>query len=145
MQQGGFFMYSIIENGVEVGSVQMEKKGLYCWFYCTCKPQKSGRYHIYLQGAEKVIDLGLCVPEMGNFSIRTSVPVKYIPREPLQFVLSEVLFQNDCILLTAHQPFQQLQWLKTARLVNQSGRLFIRLDAAPDPQDSDQSQGSVHR
>lgn len=86
------------------------------------------------------MDLGLCVPEQGDFVLRTSIPAKKIPQGEIKFMLTEYIEPASMLPVLPHQPFPQLMKLKTARLVNQNGQLFINLSATQGPQDSDQSQ-----
>lgn len=125
-------MYAILENDSVIGTVCVEKAGLYYRFNCVCSPRKPGKCHICLRADGKILDLGLCVPEQDHFALRTSIPVKYIPTGKLEFYLVDLAANDHIIPVSDHQPFEKLQMLKTARLVRQSGQLLIHLYTAPD-------------
>ncbi len=118
-------MYPLFKNNEVVGSVKMEKVGLYCRFDCSYRPDTPGRYHVYAKAGEWELDLGLCIPEQGNFVLRTSIPSKIIPQGEMKFMLTEYIEPASMLPVLPHQPFPQLMKLKTARLVNQNGQLFI--------------------
>ncbi len=133
-------MYPILHEDKVIGSARVERKGLYCHFTCVCRPAAPGRYHVYAKAGEWKLDLGLCVPEQGNFVLRTSIPAKKIPHGEMMFMLTECVEPISMVPLLPHQPFPQLMELKTARLVNQNGQQYISLSVAANRQDSGQSQ-----
>ena len=132
-------MYPVLHQDKVVGSVRVETKGLYRQFDCSCRPNIPGKYHLYAKVGAWERDLGLCIPESGDFVLRTSIPIKKIPQGEIQFVLAAAGGRSDLIPVLLHQPFSPLMKLKAARLVKQNGQLFIRVSAAEDPQDSGQS------
>lgn len=133
-------MYPVVQLEKVIGSVKVETKGLYRHFSCSCRPNTPGKYHLYAKIGAWEWDLGLCVPEDGEFVLRTSIPAKRIPQGEMKFTLAETAVRSDFISVRPHQPFFRLMELKTARLVKQNGQLFVNLSATQDPQGSDQSQ-----
>lgn len=66
----------VLFDGEKVGTIEVNKKGLYYHFICKCRFAEQGKYRIVVSCGNKSVSLGLCVPKGKEFGFETSVPIK---------------------------------------------------------------------
>lgn len=123
-------------NGKEVGSAALKTQGLYCEIRCQCKIPDHELYRLILKGDGCSLDLGICVPQAGDFGVQTRIPLKNIPAGQLEF---EVKGRNhntcDFIPVDPEKKFEYLRHLTDARFGIHDGVAGVYLTTeAPDQQ-----------
>ena len=133
------FLYSIIWNGHSVGTVEMQKEGMFYRFICYCKLPDEGIYRITVRDDENVYDLGVCVPNGNTYICITRVPCNKLNGNKLSFALSN---DNDRkgIPIATGKTFAHLEKLNTARMHIANGQAEIIIDPFQDQQGSGQNQ-----
>ena len=120
-------MYEVFLGEKAVGTVEMQKEGLYVHFSCRCRPVHRDMIRLWMICGEKEIDLGLCVPMDGGFGTEKRIPAKLCgPGEPT-FCLrhKDDILRGRFIPLSPEEPFQYLHKLETAFLERRGTRLGI--------------------
>ena len=79
--------YEIQYEGKTVGSVRMEKQGLYHCFHCRCTLPDEGMYRIHVVSGDNREDLGICIPAEGKFGMDKKIPSKRLGDGALAFQL----------------------------------------------------------
>ena len=120
-------MYEVFLDEKAVGTVEMQKEGLYVRFCCRCRPGDPVMIRLWMICGEKETDLGLCVPMDGAFGTEKRIPAKLCgPGEPT-FCLrhKDDILRGKFIPLSPEEPFQYLHKLETAFLEKRGTRLGI--------------------
>lgn len=120
-------MYEVFLGEKAVGTVEMQKEGLYVHFSCRCRPVHRDMIRLWMICGEKEIDLGLCVPMDGGFGTEKRISAKLCGSGEPTFCLRH---KNDTlrgkfIPLSPEEPFQYLHKLETAFLEKRGTRLGI--------------------
>lgn len=71
--------YEITYDTVPVGTVRVEKQGLYFLFSCRCRLPDEGLYRIHGCYGNDHVDLGICVPMGQQFGMDKKIPSRQIP------------------------------------------------------------------
>ena len=79
--------YEIQYEGSVVGSVRVEKQGLYHCFHCRCALPDEGMYRIHAIAGDDREDLGICIPADGKFGMDKRIPSKRLGDAALSFQL----------------------------------------------------------
>ena len=118
--------YPIVLNSERVGTVQVEKTGLYYLLHCICTFSRAGMYEIYMESEKGTENLGLCVPEGSDFTLTKRIPVKKIPKGELYFIATEKDSKERKILPVLRDvPFLHLSELDQAVYVFQNNTAGI--------------------
>ena len=131
-----------------IGTVNMDKEGLYYRISCACKPEHEGRYHIVICSEAACIDLGLCVPNGNTYTLVTRIPIKRLKGNTLRFTLQNTgkkAVDICCIPVSADSPFPFLHKLKASRFLYKSGMPTIIIDPTQDQSGSDLSQEHLRK
>ena len=130
-------MFNIYMGSKVVGTAQVDRKGLYCQFRCTCKPPDDGIYRIWVSDGLSNIDLGICVPDGAVYTLIKRVPAKLLSGENFTFTLQPKDSKNGGLTSGEKEPFQQLEMLEMAKLSEENGQQIIVIEQAPIQQDND--------
>lgn len=115
--------YKIYMENVEVGSVRVERQGLYYCVHCSCKQDNSAPYRVFINSECSQRDLGICPPG-GQITVR--FPVKKIGEGELVFFAAEETSKNfDGWLIQEDVPFPYLKKLPQAYLRQCDGKSFL--------------------
>ena len=133
-------MYSIFDNGTQVGTAEVTREGLYYLFRCSCAPRGEGIHRIVVNDGENQVDLGICVPDSGKFVLRTRIPVKRLTGDIFSFSVAPEKKVSINIPVQSEMVFDQLDKLNAARLEVANGQPMVVIDESPDQQDSDQNR-----
>ena len=120
-------MYEVFQGEKAVGTVEIQKEGLYIRFSCRCRPVHRDMIRLWMICGEKETDLGLCVPMDGAFGTEKRIPAKLCgPREPT-FCLrhKDDTLRGKFIPISPEEPFRYLHKLETAFLEKRGPRLGI--------------------
>ncbi len=110
-----------------VGSVRVQKQGLYYNFHCRCRLFTQEMYSLYLVGTGEPVRLGLLIPSDGCLILDTKLAVKRAGQGSHSFELRprhEAMPENF-IPLHPQEPFAYLKQLENAYLTNREGQLGI--------------------
>lgn len=127
-------MYDILLGGQAVGKAAVSRRGLYYHFDCRCNFSGEVMYRIQVRCGEKTEDLGILVPENGEFTLKTKVPVKKLGETELEFqaVPKRVHLDGKFIPLSPEEPFQYLKRLQNGILEVRNGEVgVVFLDSPP--------------
>ena len=108
-----------------IGTARVERQGLYYHVSCRCELSGEGMYRLEVSGGEKLVDLGILVPEEKGFGLRTRFPVSRIGEGELRFALiprHDKLEGRRFVPICPEEPFRYLERLKDAFLETQEGR-----------------------
>lgn len=130
-------MYEIYIGSKAVGTAQVDKKGLYYQFSCSCKPPNNGMYRVWVNDGVVDFDLGICVPDGAAYTLIKRVPAKLLTGENYKFTLQPKDNKNGGLTAGEKKPFQQLEMLEMAKLSEENGQQIIVIEQAPIQQDND--------
>ena len=91
-------------------------------------------YRVQVRCGEKTEDLGILVPENGEFALKTKVPVKKLGETEMEFqaVPKRVHLDGKFIPLSPEEPFQYLKRLQNGILEVRNGEVgVVFLDSPP--------------
>ena len=71
--------YEITYDTAPVGTVRVEKQGLYFLFSCRCRLPDESLYRIHGCYGDDRVDLGICVPMGQLFGMDKKIPTRQIP------------------------------------------------------------------
>lgn len=116
--------YAVTLYGKNVGKVRVSRQGLYYHIVCRCRMDSSIIYRLIVSGDLTRENLGILVPECGDFILRTKIPVKKIGDGNLKFML--VPKQEDIsgpfVRIIPEEPFAYISHLKECFLVLRDGQ-----------------------
>ena len=119
--------YAIEQGGQKIGQAQVTKQGLYYHFTCHC--QLSGEVICRLTAVcgDKTENLGVPVPEKGEFVLRKKVAVSHLGEGPLHIraIPKHAELTERFIPLCPEEPFRYLTRLKNAYLERRGTQLGI--------------------
>ena len=110
-----------------VGTVQVEKQGLYYHFSCRCSLSGEVMQRLWLYCGGKETDLGLCVPMEGGFGTEKRISAKQCGQGKPQFLLrpKQTEIRGNFIPLSPEEPFRYLHRLEHAFLERRGEQLGI--------------------
>lgn len=116
-----------------VGTVKVERQGLYYRFSCRCSLSGEVMQRLWLRCGGKETDLGLCVPVDGTFGTQKRLPVKQCGEGTPEFILrpKQTEIRGNFIPLSPEEPFRYLHRLENAFLERRGEQLGIVLRSAP--------------
>lgn len=126
--------YCVFLNTKEVGTVQVEKSGLYYRVSCSCQLDSKSMYNLFVSAGKKHRKLGICIPKDGRLCLETNVAIKELGEENMQFHLERrdqrgtVNFQP----VVRGEPFSYLEELENAYLAEMNGLLGIAFRASQE-------------
>ena len=121
--------YSVFSGGEEIGTVLVQRQGLYYWISCRCQLSGLVRYRLVASCGEKTVDLGICVPQGNRFGVDTKIPVKRLGEGTMSFRLQPKHRQLEgrFVPLSPDEPFGYLRQLENAHLAKVDGVMGVVL------------------
>ena len=120
-------------SGKIVGKAKIEKAGLYYHFRCTCQFPRDEIYRLVVKCGNENINLGICVPENGGYSLSARIPIKRFGADDVTvFALSK----DNAMPKTEEKEISRLEELDAAFLLH--GKVCIK-NRVQDQPDSDQN------
>ena len=112
-----------------VGTVTLEKWGLFYQLECFCEIPMKERCDLKLICGENEVNLGICVPYRNGFGLRTRVKAGMLQNSQIQFQLVPRSAPQESSFYPVREdtPFDHLDKLENARLQireNQIGIVF---------------------
>ena len=118
--------YSIFFNGFPVGTASVSENGLYYRIEAACRPDNNKMLRLKAYCADKVIDLGMLVPEDDLFTLCKDIPKKLIKDEDIRFYLQG---NNDQLIQArSDEPFPYLHCLGRLKITILSQKKYIDCD-----------------
>lgn len=138
--------YDIFLGQDVMGSVNIEREGLYYHFRCSCQLPSASIYYVILQNGNKEFNLGVCIPDGNTFRAYKRIAMKQFDNEDFKFnLVPKQKTSKTLVAVDPAKPFEHLQDLENARLdlSNDTTQIVIEgsICAIQDQQDSDQSRG----
>lgn len=78
-------VYIVKLDGNQIGEATVHIRGLYAHIECRCVFPKDGLYRVKMCGNGTVIDLGICIPEDGQFVAKKRILIKDLPKDEISF------------------------------------------------------------
>ena len=117
--------YDVRLGEKNVGTVQVEREGLYYRFSCRCQVYPQEMKRLWMRLGSKEIDLGLCVPVDGRFGTDKRIPVRQCGEGTPQFYLCRPNGRSQFVPLSPEEPFRYLHRLEHAYLQQRGNTLGI--------------------
>ncbi|MBQ8238661.1 MAG: hypothetical protein IJZ39_11010 [Oscillospiraceae bacterium] len=119
--------YDVRMGDRPVGTVKVEKEGLYYRFSCRCSLSGEVLCRLWLRSGGKEIDLGLCVPMEAGFGTEKRMPVRQCGEDAPEFFLRPkgADTRGNFVPISPEEPFRYLHRLENAFLERRGSRLGI--------------------
>lgn len=121
--------YPVHMGGKPVGTVNVEKQGLYYHILCSCEIPDDTVCRLMLKSKEKTEKIGILIPAGKAFLLEKRIPVKNLSTDTPEFFVSTQLdVENRMFVpICAEEPFAYLSRLQEAFLGYQDGCVGIWL------------------
>lgn len=122
--------YEILMVGQVVGVAKVRREGLYYHFSCRCKLSGEILYRLTVTVGEWEENLGIPVPDKGEFCLNTRIPAKRFGKgKPVFRVLPKhEPMKGRFIPLNPEEPFAYISRLKNAYLEVRNNQTGIVLE-----------------
>ena len=119
--------YEISQGAKPIGSVTVQRQGLYYHFSGRCVLTGDVVCKIVVKCADKQENLGVLVPMDGKFGIEKKLPVKRLGEGTPQFRIlpKHEKMEGKFVPIYPEEPFSYMAKLKDAFLAHQAGQLGI--------------------
>ena len=117
--------YEVLCGEKKVGTVQVEREGLYYRFSCRCDVSPQEMKRLWMRLGSKETDLGLCVPVDGRFGTDKRLPIRQCGDGKPQFLLRHRNLKPQFVPLSPEEPFRYLHRLEHAYLEQRGNTLGI--------------------
>ena len=119
--------YAVRMGDRSVGTVRVEKQGLYYRFSCRCGLSGEVMHRLWLRCGGKETDLGLCVPMDGTFGTEKRLPIRQCGAGAPEFCLRPKNADTRGVFLplSPEEPFRYIHRLENAFLERRGERLGI--------------------
>ena len=117
------FNYDVTYGENRVGTVQLEREGLYLRLRCSCRVQDNEIHRLYADGER----IGLLIPDRGELVLETRVAAKRL-KPGCRFFLDEC--GREFVPIRTGEAFAHLDKVRGARLAFQDGEPGIFLNEA---------------
>lgn len=127
--------YDILLDDRTVGQAVVNREGLYYRFSCRCRFSGEVIYKLTVCSSGGSRDLGIPVPERGEFRLNTRLPVKRVGQEPLQ-IRAEPKHSAPggmFVPLSPEEPFHYISRLQQAHLAAREGKIGVILPEGSVP------------
>lgn len=121
--------YEIRQGTGSVGTVTVEKQGLYYHFSCRCYLSGEVMHRLVVVTDGGRTDLGVCVPMEGSFGVEKRIPCKRLGTGIPEFQLQPKHegMQGKFVPIYPEEPFAYMSKLKNAFLAVQNGQQGIMI------------------
>ena len=122
--------YPICQGQGRVGTVTVEKQGLYYCFSCRCSLSGEVMHRLVAVTEAGQVDLGVCVPMDGAFGVEKRIPCKRLGtgKPEFQLVPKHEGLRGQFVPVYPEEPFAYLSRLKNAFLATRAGQVGIVID-----------------
>ena len=128
--------YPVLLGDACVGTVRVEREGLYYRFSCRCDLPGGQMRRLWMRQGSRETDLGLCVPMDGGFGTDKRLPMKQCGEGKPEFFLRSKEIRRTFIPLRPEEPFRYIHRLENAYLEQRGNTVGIVIpmdydDASP--------------
>ena len=113
----------------QVGSGKISREGLY--YNISCRYSFSGKvmYRLILQSPKGIHDLGICIPEQGQYILQKRIPISKVGEGDLSiYPVPKGTREKDCFIpVFPDEPFAYLSRLKNAVLEYRDGKPGVKI------------------
>ena len=119
--------YYVCFGNTTVGTVEVTGKGLYYRFLCRCTLTSGILSRLNVAVGDHQVDLGILVPENGEFVLDKTIPKKRLGEGTPVFRIAAKhdTTRSEWVPISPEEPFTYLNRLKSAYLVKKEGRLGV--------------------
>ena len=116
--------YPILRGGEAIGQALVEKKGLYYFFSCRCDLSGEVIYRLTASCADRCENLGVPVPENGEFKLTARIPVSRLGQGEItvRAVPKHGGLGGKFIPISPDTPFAYLRQLEKAVFEKRNGQ-----------------------
>lgn len=102
-----------------VGEISVERSGLYHLVKCRCQLPYGPIYRLCAVSDGRDVDLGILVPQNGNFQLIKRLPIKLLGEGPFSFRVTDnsTKREEDFIPIDPIKPFECLSRISSGRFV----------------------------
>ena len=124
--------YAVFLGNDPVGTVSVNKKGLYYQIECQCKLSGSVICKLTANWEDKAVDIGILAPEGDGFVIRSNLPIKRAGEGTVSFHIKpkHQKLPESFVPIRADEPFAYLSMLEKAYLCKIEGNIGIVIPEA---------------
>lgn len=125
----------VLLDNRKVGQAVVTREGLYYRFSCRCRFPGEAIYKLTVCSSGGSCDLGIPVPEEGEFRLNTRLPVKRIGQEPLKIRAEPKHSESGGMFvpLSPEEPFRYISRLQQAHLAVREGKIGVILPEGSVP------------
>lgn len=118
------YNYSVDFDNRQIGTVSLQKKGLYYVLSCKCKLTGKKVYRLHMQCGDRISKIGIPAPEGDAFTLRVNIPVGCIPDNSVRFFVlpAEESTDKQWIPIIEDSPFPHIDSLEHAVFAQYNGR-----------------------
>ena len=119
--------YVIEQAGQRIGQAEVTRQGLYYHFTCRCRLSGEVICRLAAVCGDKMENLGVPVPENGEFVLRKKIPVSHLGEGELRVrvIPKHAELTDNFIPISPEEPFRYLSRLKNAYLERRGQQLGI--------------------
>lgn len=119
--------YQISNGNQIIGVAQVSKEGLYYKIACHCKLPMNAIHRIYVSNDTVERDLGICVPQGGEFVLERKIPIKHIGQDKLKFYTGKKKEKEEVykVPVCRDEPFEAMKIIRRGRFAIHDGKPYI--------------------
>ncbi len=119
--------YEIRQGDKSLGTVRVEKQGLYYRFSCRCSLTGEVMHRLVVVTDGGKTDLGVCVPMEGAFGVEKRIPCKQIGTGTPEFQLlpKHEQMKGQFVPVYPEEPFSYMARLKDTYLATRDGQIGV--------------------
>lgn len=119
--------YAIEQAGQRIGQAEVIRQGLYYHFTCRCRLSGEVICRLAAVCGDQMENLGVPVPENGEFILRKKIPVSHLGGGQLRIrvIPKHAELTEQFIPISPEEPFRYLSRLKNAYLSRRGQQLGI--------------------
>ena len=120
--------YDVYFEDKAVGTVTMEKNGLYMQIQCVCNSVPTGFYTLILSSDKEIINLGLLLPVKDGFGVNTCLPAARIGSRNRFHIFNSKKNNRKCVAADPTVPFKYLSDILNLKVQLDGKQLWILVD-----------------
>ena len=135
--------FEIFMQSQPIGTVTVQKDGLYFSFLCICYMPDKGIYRISVDDGKHSENLGVLIPDGDRYVLTAKLPQKRFQTDNFSFQVSdgEKRASGNNVPLAEDKPFLHISKLRNSYLTAIDGQLYIRLPDAGNQMSSSKPTG----
>lgn len=120
-------IYAIEQAGQKIGQAEVTRQGLYYHFTCHCRLSGEVICRLAAVCGDKTENLGIPIPENGEFILRKKIPVSRLGEGQLRIRVlpKHTELAGHFVPISPEEPFRYLSRLKNAYLERRGQQLGV--------------------